>query len=170
MGAPVKGLIIDDDDAISAFVEALLGDAGWEFDRMSSADGLTERLRLTPYDVVILDYEMPGTDGLMALRQLRAAKLLVPVIMLSGNASQTLAIECFRAGANDFIGKPFDPDYLQFIVDRTAKRTAPSLINLVYRLIGYARHREGCDVATTKQCTCGFLEVMKDIPGETQAT
>jgi FixJ family two-component response regulator len=64
---------------------------------------------------LVLDYRMPGTDGLELQKQLRAAGCEIPVIFISGHGGIDTAVAAMRDGADDFLPKPFDQDVL---VDR----------------------------------------------------
>lgn len=114
----LKILVADDDRVIRSALKMTLHHHG--FDVVEAGDGdmaMAVAANENP-DLVLLDYVMPKTDGFMALTQLRRTGFDKPVIMLTGSDSQKLAIQCFRAGADDFLAKPVDPDLLPVIVRR----------------------------------------------------
>ncbi len=101
-------LVIDDDPAIQRLVRAFVQPLGVNVRSASTgAEGL-ELMRADRPDLVILDYDMPGQNGLEVLRCMRSSPQLsaVEVIFATGNVQDTMITECFAAGANDYIRKP----------------------------------------------------------------
>jgi len=155
-----KILIVDDDSELRAYAGHVLRGEGYAVDELEDAAGMLAHVRLHAPDVVLLDYNMPGLDGLSALRRLRARHLTTPVVMLTGHSSQTNAVQCFREGADDFIEKPFDEDFLKLIVGRTIDRSAISLKEAVYRLMQFVRHRGDYRGGEAADCICGMDEAL----------
>ena len=101
-------IVIDDDPNIHRLVTAFVRPLGVEVRCASSgAEGL-ELMRAAPPDLVILDYDMPGQNGLEVLRSMRSEPQLstVEVIFATGNVVDTMITECYAAGATDYIRKP----------------------------------------------------------------
>ena len=99
-------LVIDDEAAIRDSLRMILEYEGYEFlGAPTGQEGLALAERDTP-DLVFLDIKMPGMDGLDVLQRLRAADESLPVVMISGHATVTTAVEATRRGAFDFIEKP----------------------------------------------------------------
>ncbi len=99
-------LVIDDEAAIRESLRMILEYEGYEFvGAATGQEGLALAERETP-DLVFLDIKMPGMDGLDVLQRLRAADESLPVVMISGHATVTTAVEATRRGAFDFIEKP----------------------------------------------------------------
>jgi len=153
-------LLIDDDKIIRNYTAQLLVKAGYSVTEMENAEGMIQHVRLHNPDLILLDYHMPGIDGLTALRALRAKRLSNPVIMLTGDSNQRVIVQCFREGANDYIHKPYDDDFLKLIVGRTMDRSSVSLKNSVYGLLQYARHRDDCKIDADQDCTCGMSDAV----------
>ncbi|MFZ5570089.1 MAG: response regulator [Thermodesulfobacteriota bacterium] len=104
----IKVLLVDDEQE---FVDALaerLEVRDFEVLKADSADAALDRIAKTEVDVVILDVLMPGKDGITALLEMKKAKPLVEVIMLTGNATVETAIEGLKRGAFDYLRKPAD--------------------------------------------------------------
>src|SRR5215210_375157 len=99
-------LVIDDEAAIRDSLRMILEYEGYEFlGAASGQDGLAMVERENP-DLVFLDIKMPGMDGLEVLQRIKAADETVPVVMISGHATVTTAVEATKLGAFDFIEKP----------------------------------------------------------------
>ena len=118
--------VIDDDEAIRRSLTFLLRTAGI---LVRTYDGAGEFLREAPQlapGCVITDVRMPDMDGLELVRRLKAAGLPLIPIVITGHGDIPLAVEAMRAGAIDFIEKPFRDDILLAAVERAFQaETAP---------------------------------------------
>jgi DNA-binding NtrC family response regulator len=104
----VKLLLVDDE---ARFVETLskrLTARGFDVEGALSGPEALARLDARPFDVVLLDVWMPGMDGLEVLKQIRRLHPSVRVVLVSGNASITAAVEGIRLGATDYLLKPVE--------------------------------------------------------------
>jgi excisionase family DNA binding protein len=109
---PSRVLIVDDDDGLRAFLRAALeGDGCVVREAASAEEGLAVLDEELP-DLILLDVEMPGMNGLEMLRHVRERHGVetIPVVMFSGKVEAEEAAQ--EAGAQAFIGKPFDPAQL----------------------------------------------------------
>jgi two-component system cell cycle response regulator CtrA len=75
------------------------------------------------YDIIILDLQLPDMDGLDVIRTLRAAKINMPVLVLSGTVTVDAKVKALKAGADDFMTKPFHKDELVARVQAVIRRT-----------------------------------------------
>ena len=78
-------------------------------------------------DLVLLDYQMPGINGIEVLKEIRRRDNHLPVIMITAYGTIERAVEAVKAGADDFITKPFDPEHLALVVKK-ALATSPATI------------------------------------------
>jgi two-component system OmpR family response regulator len=103
----VRILVIEDDPTVGEFVRRGLEEQRWHADLV--ANGLEgERLALSqPYDLVVLDMRLPGRNGLDVLRSLRARGMERPVLVLTAQDAVDAKVETLRAGADDYVTKPF---------------------------------------------------------------
>jgi two-component system copper resistance phosphate regulon response regulator CusR len=103
----MKILVIEDDPTVGEFVRRGLEEQRWQTDLV--ANGLEgERLALSQaYDLVILDMRLPGRNGLDVLRTLRARGFERPVLVLTAQDAVDAKVETLRAGADDYVTKPF---------------------------------------------------------------
>jgi DNA-binding response OmpR family regulator len=104
----MRVLLAEDDQTLREVVAASLGDAGWRVD--AAADGLQAAhfWAVQAYDAVVLDLNLPGHDGLSVLRAARARGDKTPVIVLTARNRTDERIAGLDAGADDYLGKPFD--------------------------------------------------------------
>ncbi len=103
----MKILVIEDDPTVGEFVRRGLEEQRWQTDLVANGiDG--ERMALSqPYDLVILDMRLPGRNGLDVLRTLRARGFERPVLVLTAQDAVDAKVETLRAGADDYVTKPF---------------------------------------------------------------
>ena len=87
----------------------------------SGQDGLDKATR-TPYDAILLDIKMPVLDGIEVLENLKTQRVPAPVIMVSGHADITTAVECTKRGAFDFLEKPLNRDKLLLAVRNAVRQ------------------------------------------------
>jgi two-component system response regulator FixJ len=102
--------IIDDDAAVRDSLAFLLGTAAIESRVHESAADFLQAFRPAEAGCIVTDMRMPGMDGLELLRKLREMRNPVPVIVVTGHGDISLAVEAMKAGAADFLEKPFDQD------------------------------------------------------------
>ena len=109
-------LVVDDDVAVGTVLVALLAQAGLTALHVPAADAALRTLAQKPIDVVVTDLRMPGMDGMNLLSNVVARWPDVPVIVLTAHGTVPLAVQAMRAGAADFLLKPFDREEIVFIV------------------------------------------------------
>jgi signal transduction histidine kinase len=104
---PLRLLIVDDDDIDRLALRRALTNAGVHADvtEADAAGPAIDALTREPFDCIILDYQLPGTDGLQVLHAIRGAGVRTPVIVLTGQGDEQTAVELMKAGAADYIGK-----------------------------------------------------------------
>lgn len=100
-------LVVDDDDVDRMAVRRSLKAAGIEADVTEAGDAAAAlaQLRSAEYDCALFDFQMPGSDGLELLKQLRTDGINIPVIMLTGFGDEETAVELMKAGASDYLPK-----------------------------------------------------------------
>lgn len=104
--------LIDDDEEVRRSLAFLLGTAGQAVAIYASAEAFLDRYRPGGRACVVSDVRMPGMDGIELLKRLRTRDAAIPVIVMTGHADVPLAVEAMKAGAADFIEKPFSDDVL----------------------------------------------------------
>jgi len=111
-------LIVDDEASLRDMLSFVFVKEGFEVRLASNfTEGLADALKSSP-DVIICDIKMPDGNGLDLLRRVKEENARVPVIMITGHGSTTDAVEAMKAGAIDYVNKPFDNDELVLKVRR----------------------------------------------------
>jgi two-component system OmpR family response regulator len=118
----VKILVIEDDPTVGEFVRRGLEEQRWQVDLV--ADGREgEALAVSqPYDLVVLDMRLPGKHGLDILRTLRARGFERPVLVLTAQDAVDAKVETLRAGADDYVTKPFAFEELLARIEALSRR------------------------------------------------
>jgi DNA-binding response OmpR family regulator len=115
-------LIVEDQVSLADELLADLGRAGYAVDWL--ADGRDARYQgaSEPYDLIVLDLGLPGKPGLEVLREWRAGGLTTPVLILTARDHWAERIEGLKAGADDYLTKPFHPEELQLRIQSLLRR------------------------------------------------
>lgn len=111
-------LLVDDDPHLRQALSQTLDLAGFQVSTRADAQGLAAQLPADWPGVLVSDIRMPGLDGLQLLEQLQQADPQLPVILITGHGDVPMAVQAMRAGAFDFLEKPFASDDLLASVRR----------------------------------------------------
>lgn len=111
---PINAVVhlIDDDEHVRRAVAFLLGTAGFAVRVHESAVLFFENLDSLQPGCIVSDVRMPGMDGVELQRRLREKGVTMPMIVMTGHADVALAVSAMKAGAVDFLEKPFDDEVL----------------------------------------------------------
>lgn len=104
--------IVDDDEAIRRSAGFMLKTSGFRVSTYESGTTFLKDARSLESGCILLDIRMPGTDGLEVQRILRDTGVLLPVVIMTGHGDVSLAVQAMKAGAVDFIEKPFEKTML----------------------------------------------------------
>lgn len=118
-------LIVDDDAEIRSLLAEYLGQQGLHVHTAGDGAAMQQVLDSTPIDLVVLDLTLPGEDGLVLCRNLRARSAL-PVIMLTARSAALDRILGLEMGADDYLCKPFEPRELLARIRNVLKRSEGS--------------------------------------------
>jgi two-component system response regulator FixJ len=99
--------VIDDDEAVRRSLALLLYSAGYRVETYPSAESFLGAMPQSMGGCVVVDVRMPGMDGLQLQEHLTAQGVLLPVVVVTGHADIALAVRAMKAGARDFIEKPY---------------------------------------------------------------
>jgi two-component system phosphate regulon response regulator PhoB len=102
-------LVVDDDEDIRTVVRTMLESVGLAVELATSAEEAIELVRATTYDLIVLDWNLPGMTGIDLCRLIRKDTTLVglPVLFLTAHAASCDVVEAFASGADDYVVKPF---------------------------------------------------------------
>jgi putative nucleotidyltransferase with HDIG domain len=128
-----KILVVDDEEAIREVISTLLDAQGLQCTTASNGKLGLEAFRKDTFDLVLSDIVMPEMDGLKLLGELRLDDPDVPVIMVTAMHDISIALEAIRAGAYDYILKPFEKDQLYLSVRRAMEHRNLVLENRTYQ-------------------------------------
>jgi two-component system response regulator (stage 0 sporulation protein F) len=118
----VNILVVDDDEATRVYVAKILSLKNWQVD--TAEDGLAslDLVQKKAYDVVVLDYRMPGMDGVELCRRIRQIQPAVREVFLTGFPSIDTVYPAIEAGADHVLAKPVDPaELLQVLEEELAR-------------------------------------------------
>ena len=104
--------IVDDDDAIRDALSLLMKTENIPFQAYASAEEFLDQHAESKLGCLLLDIRMPGMSGLELLDVLKKQNISIPVIFITGHADVNLAVKAMKAGATDFIEKPFNNEHL----------------------------------------------------------
>lgn len=134
----MRVLLVEDDDILRRTVQAWLTEAGWRVDTAGGVHEADHLWRVQPFDAVLLDLSLPDGHGLHVLRAARARRDPTPVLILTAHNRLDDRIHGLDAGADDYLGKPFDPREIEArlrALVRRARKTedAAQVGRLVFR-------------------------------------
>ncbi|MFN0134236.1 MAG: response regulator transcription factor [Phycisphaerales bacterium] len=124
-------LVVEDSSRLRQTLEDGLRSAGYAVDACGDGRNGLIHARTTDYDLIVLDLMLPELDGLSLLRQVRAERCVVPVLILSAQDRVERRVEALRAGADDFLIKPFAFDELLARVEALCRRSRGAASNVI---------------------------------------
>ena len=108
----VNVLVVDDDKDMCELISYVLKNEGCHVNKAFNGEVALKKIKNQPYDVMILDYVLPGQSGLTILEETRKTKPSIKTIMMSGFANDATKARANELGAYDFLDKPLDIDRL----------------------------------------------------------
>jgi len=121
---PYRLLVVEDDANAAEFVCKGLRQEGFAVEHAAAGPDALHMALSEPFDLIVLDRNIPGVDGLSVLKALRAAQNETPVIILSALAHADERVNGLRAGADDYLGKPYTFSELHLRIENLLKRRA----------------------------------------------
>lgn len=167
-------LLVEDNEVVSELVRAGFLAAGWSVEAVALGRDAQARLAAGQFDAVVLDIELPDTNGFKLLAEIRHRPQYMPVIMLTARSGPTATVAGLEAGADDYMSKPFDVEELAARVATVVRRVGRSpqevlsMGNLSFNRLTRETTCAGRRLRlTTKEQA--FLEQLMLQPGETIA-
>ena len=133
-------LVIDDEAAVRESLKMILEYDGYDCLLAPSGYEGVERVGKDSPDLVFLDVKMPGMDGLEALKRIRELDALLPVVMISGHATVSTAVEAIKLGAFDFLEKPISTERVTVSIRNALDQRRLRVENRSLRRAAEARH------------------------------
>jgi two-component system, LuxR family, response regulator FixJ len=121
--------LVDDDEAIRRSAGFMLKTAGYQVKTYESGVELLKEASSLDTGCILLDIRMPGMDGLEVQQKLQEKGVALPVVIMTGHGDVTLAVKAMKAGAIDFIEKPFEKSVLLSAIDQGIERLKRSEIS-----------------------------------------
>ena len=115
-------LLVDDEPLESSFLKAVLERDGSDVAIEADGQSALKRLGESSFSLVVTDLKMPGLDGLALLKAVRAERLPLGVVVLTGKGDAQTALEAMRSGADEFVVKPVQPETFPLLVRRVLER------------------------------------------------
>jgi len=118
--------VVDDDVSVRESLELLIKSAGWQPETFSSAQDFLSRPRSTAPSCLVLDVTLPGLNGL-ELQERLAERTDTPIIFITGHGDIPMSVRAIKAGAIEFLTKPFSADVLLNAIRDALKRSRTAL-------------------------------------------
>lgn len=113
-------MVVDDELIVRESLKGWLEKFGYEVDTAEDAREALEKLEREGYALLFVDIKMPGMDGVELLKRVKEDQPDVIVVMITAHGSIESAIEAMKAGASDYLMKPFDPEDLELLIEKLA--------------------------------------------------
>ncbi len=126
-------LIVDDDDRIRGLLKDYLSENNYIVSTAENAEQAKERIALIKFDIIILDVMMPGQNGYEFTKEIRK-KLKVPIILLTAKGEVENRIKGLELGADDYLGKPFEPKELLLRIKNVINKNNKIDLNLNHKV------------------------------------
>ena len=117
-----KILIVDDEEGMRRLLRRVLSREGFETSAAGSGAEALQMVGSDQFDLVITDVKMPGMDGVELLKELYAFDPSLPVVVITAYGTVESAVQALRAGAYDYITKPFETDEIKLTVAKALER------------------------------------------------
>jgi two-component system chemotaxis response regulator CheY len=120
----MKALIVDDSAVMrKVLIGALARAQITDIDQAADGQEAIEMVQVAAYDLVLMDWNMPRKLGIDAVREIRALGKTMPIIMVTTEAEKGRVVEALKAGANNYVIKPFQPQTIIKKIEDTLARS-----------------------------------------------
>jgi signal transduction histidine kinase len=176
-GAAHRIFVIDDDEVMLLSCRRILEKDGYEVETYNSGVEGLQRIQQVQPELLLVDLKMPEIDGLQVIERVRAISPEIVIAVITGYATISTAVEAMKAGAYDFLPKPFTPDELRLIVNRGHERwrLAAESIRLrretdeaERRFVTFVSHQLKSPVVAAKQYLDVLLYTSKEMEPQTR--
>ncbi|MEE9612900.1 MAG: sigma-54 dependent transcriptional regulator, partial [Desulfatiglandales bacterium] len=122
MGDNISILIVDDDENFSKMISRELELSDYAVSCVTTGEEAIEQVRKTYYDIVLLDFKLPGMDGIEAIKVIKEENPHVEILMLTGHGTIDSAIASLKLGAYDYLTKPCRFDELENVLQKAYEK------------------------------------------------
>lgn len=122
MASETTIFVVDDDDAVRDSLSVLLESAGYAVMPFSSSPTFLDQAASLPFGCALIDIRMPDIDGLDLQERLRTRGIDLPIIIITGHGDVPMAVRAMRAGALDFVEKPFADEVILASIARALEQ------------------------------------------------
>jgi FixJ family two-component response regulator len=119
--------VVDDDVSVRESLELLIRCAGWQPETFASAQEFLARPRVLAPSCLVLDVSLPGLNGLDLQRRIAADRIDMPIIFITGYGDVPMTVQAMKAGAVEFLTKPFSDDVLLSAIGHAIERSHAAL-------------------------------------------
>ena len=115
--------VVDDDISVRESLQGLIGCAGWQTEVFASAEEFLERPRPNVPSCLVLDITLPHLNGLQLQKQIASDRIDMPIIFITGHGDVPMTVQAMKAGAVEFLTKPFDDEVLLGAIRNAIERS-----------------------------------------------
>jgi len=119
--------VVDDDASVREALEMLIGSAGWQAETFASAQEFLSRPRVATPSCLVLDVALPDLNGLDVQKRVAVDSSHMPIIFVSGHGDIPMTVQAMKAGAAEFLTKPFHDDVLLSAIEQAVERSRATL-------------------------------------------
>ena len=165
-------LVVDDETSILESLRAFLAFKGYQVEAHHNGEGALEAFRRSPFPVVLTDLMMPGMTGEELLQEVKKLEPLTEVVVMTGYGTIDSAVSTIRAGAYDYLVKPFKMDALIRILDkarahrdlvRENRRLQENSLNVLRTMVNVLEHRDAYTAGHSQRVTEITVAVAMDL-------
>jgi FixJ family two-component response regulator len=121
--------VVDDDASVRRSLELLIRSAGWKSETFASAQEFLSSPRVLAPSCLVLDVSLPDLNGLELQKRIAGDRSDMPIIFISGYGDVPMTVQAMKAGAIEFLTKPFSDDVLLTAIEHALERSSTALAN-----------------------------------------
>lgn len=126
MSSTLKILIVEDHEALREVMVEHLAEQGYDIVGASNADEMDDQLARENFDLLVLDLQLPGEDGLSIAKRLKKSKPDIYIIMMTAKVSENDKVKGYMSGADVYLPKPTTPELLAAAIASLSRRMTPA--------------------------------------------
>jgi FixJ family two-component response regulator len=120
--------VVDDDTGVRESLETLIQDEGWQPETFATAQGFLDRQKVFTPSCLVLDISLPGLNGLELQKRVAVERPVIPIIFITGHGDIPMSVGAMKAGAVEFLTKPFNDEVLLSAIRQALERSRLALV------------------------------------------